>query len=304
MSNAMDTVIQNIEQEISPSPHVDLVDPFNNSNNDSASNIVSEQTMIPDDNYVPETPENVVTEISPANFDNMTKILSVLSKENDDTIMIRDSIITQGNVDCIIQADMTQILKNKKGETINLDIINPKKYISMFTQFSSNNNIFIISDDENSRFVVTDGEIKLFLPKQDSILQQNIESFDISSAAETIAQFTVDKNERKIIKNLSKSSDYIEYLIKDKYVKGIHIPDTAIYIFPAHKKDSQDLNENNSDLTLRLNNFLTVEAEQYQISVVKDGEKYLSMVNCTVGGKIKVNTIESIDESDQGNLIF
>jgi len=250
--------------------------------------------------------EEIITEISPANFDNMTKILAVLSKENNDTIMIRDSIITQSNVDNIIQADMSQILKNKKNEAVSLDIINPKKYVNLFTQFSGNNNIFIVSDDENSRFIITNGEIKLFLPKQDTTIQQNIESFNISDKKEEIATFTIEKNERKIIKNLSKGSDYIEYLIKDNKVKGIHIPDIAIYIFPEYKKEPniQDLNENNSDLNLRLNNFLPIEAEQYTTSIIKDNDKYLSVTKCIVGGKIKINAIECIDESEQGNLIF
>jgi len=258
-----------------------------------------------DSSFVPES-EVVLTEISPANFDNMTKILAVLSKENDDTIMIRNSIITQNSVDNIIQADMSQIFKNKKGELVSLDIINPKKYVTLFTQFSGNNNIFIISDDENSRFIVTNGEIKLFLPKQDSMVQQSIESFVLSEKRENVANFTIEKNERKIIKNLSKGSDYIEYLVKDNKVKGIHIPDIAIYIFPEYKKEPgiQNLNENNSDLSLRLNNFLPIEAEQYNTSIIKDGDRYLSITDCIVGGKIKINAIESIDISEQGNLIF
>ena len=294
VEDIMDQTIQDIANDIP----IELENPFSEEGTIKP-NVQVESTFEPE-------PEIVLTEISPANFDNLTKILAVLSKENDDTIMIRDSIITQSSVDNIIQADMSQIFKNKKGELVSLDIINPKKYVNLFTQFSGNNNIFIISDDENSRFIVTNGEIKLFLPKQDSMVQQNIESFKISENKEDIANFKIEKQERKIIKNLSKSSDYIEYLIKDNKVKGIHIPDIAIYIFPEYKKDAniQELNENNSDLSLRLNNFLPIEAEQYNTSIIKTDDHYLSITNCIVGGKIKINAIESIDVSEQGNLIF
>ena len=296
VENLMNQSIEDIANTIP----VDLENPFENEN-------MQDNSVQVEDTFKPtEDEEQVITEISPANFDNMTKILAVLSKENDDTIMIRNSIITQNSIDNIIQANMSQILKNKKGENISLDIINPKKYVSLFTQFSGNNNIFIVSDDENSRFIVTNGEIKLFLPKQDSIIEQNNETFQISDKKEDIANFKIEKNERKIIKNLSKGSDYIEYLIKDGKVKGIHIPDIAIYIFPEYKKEPgiQNLNENNSDLSLRLNNFLPIEAEQYNTYIVKDNDKYLSITNCIVGGKIKINAIEIIDESEQGNLIF
>ena len=145
-------------------------------------NGIEEENVEIEDQFEPTIDEEeIITEISPANFDNMTKILAVLCKENNDTIMIRDSIIIQSNVDNIIQADMSQILKNKKNETVSLDIIDPKKYVKLFSQFAGNNNIFIISDDENSRFIVTNGEIKLFLPKQDNMVQQNnSEIFEIS----------------------------------------------------------------------------------------------------------------------------
>jgi len=304
MDQAIQDVAENIPMELENPFEQNIVDPNTITQNIVDPNIVDPSTQI-ESTFEPEA-EIVLTEISPANFDNMTKILAVLSKENDDTIMIRNSIITQSSVDNVIQADMSQIFKNKKGELVSLDIINPKKYVALFTQFSGNNNIFIISDDENSRFIVTNGEIKLFLPKQDSIVQQSIESFEISEKKEDIASFKIEKNERKIIKNLSKGSDYIEYLIKDGKVKGIHIPDIAIYIFPEYKKEPgiQNLNENNSDLSLRLNNFLPIEAEQYNTYIIKNDDHYLSITDCIVGGKIKINAIESIDVSEQGNLIF
>jgi len=36
-------------------------------------------------------------------------------------------MITQSQADCIIEANMSSVLKNKAGELVSLDIINPKK---------------------------------------------------------------------------------------------------------------------------------------------------------------------------------
>jgi len=97
---------------------------------------------------------------------------------------------------------------------------------------------------------VTNGEVKLFLPKQDETnLQQDAQSFDMTGC-ENVCQFEIDKDIRKIVKTLAKDQDYIDYLFQDGKVKAIHIPDTAIYTFPEYKNDPkvQALDETNTDV--------------------------------------------------------
>lgn len=251
--------------------------------------------------------QKIIAELTPGNYDNLTKVLNILNKDSgSDTISIKESTITQSNSDCIVQADMTSILKNKNDETVDLDIINPKRYLKLLEQFRSNNNVFIINDDENSRFTLTNGEVKLFLPKNDNVLEQEVETFDISNG-ETICQKQIDKDMRKIIKNLAKDQDYIDFLIQDNELKAIHVPDTAIYTFPDFKTDekAQNLDETNADLALRCSNFLPVEADNYDLYIVKTGdEKYISITDCRIGGKIDVRVSESLELSTGGNLFF
>jgi hypothetical protein len=252
--------------------------------------------------------KKIIAVISPGNYDNMIKILQVLNKDKgDDAIIIRNSMITQSQADCIIEANMSSVLKNKAGELVSLDIINPKKYIKLLEQFKSQDDIFIIDDNENSRYIITNGEVRLFLPKQDSKIEaQEAENFDMTNA-QSICTLEVDKDIRRIVKNLAKDQDYIDYLIQDNQVKAIHIPDTAVYTFPNFKNDekAQKLDETNSDMTLRSGNFLPVEADNYMIYIITLGkDKYASVADCKVGGKIDIRVTELCDLCTGGNLLF
>lgn len=250
--------------------------------------------------------ESIIGEITPANFDNMIKVLNVLIKErSSDSIIIRESQIKQGAADCVIEADMSQVL-NYNGNNIDLDIINPKKYVSLFGQFRNQNNIFIVDDPDNSRFIITNGEVRLFLPKQDDVLQQNTETISLENAA-SVCNSSIDKDTRKIIKGLAKDCDYVEYLIQNDQLKGMHIPDTAVYIFEEYQKDSTaaNLDETNADLILRSSNFLPIDADGYDVTIYKlpNGD-YASITDCKIGGQIDVRIAESCDIATGGNIVI
>ena len=86
--------------------------------------------------YTPEGSLSIIGAIPPASFDNFLKVLNVLVKDNkvNECITIRDSQIKQQAGVNLIIADLTSIL-NYKGQSITLDIINPKKYVNLFDQF-------------------------------------------------------------------------------------------------------------------------------------------------------------------------
>lgn len=249
---------------------------------------------------------NILAELKPGDYDNLVKVLQILNKEkDDDVISIKQSTVTKGNSDCVIQADMTPVLKDNNGKPVDLDIVNPKRYIRLLEQFRSQDSIFIIDDDGNSRFVLTNGEVKLFLPKSENILDQDVESFDIEDSV-GVCEKKIDKDTRRIIKNLAKDQDYIDYLIQDDQLKAIYIPDTAVYTFSEFKTDerAQNLNETNADLILRSSNFLPVESEEYQLYLLKKGDDYISITDCSAGGKIAIRVSESLEVATDGNLIF
>lgn len=257
------------------------------------------------DTYTPQGVQ-IIASISPADFDNITKILNVITRENPaDNLIIRQSKVKQGSTGCIIEADMTKILRNN-GNLIDLDIINPRRYIPLFSQFRTENNIFITDDPANSRFVVDNGEINLFLPKQQTTVAQQVQSVDTTNSQQ-VCQRIIDKETRKIIKGFSKDKDYIEYLIQDNLVKAIHIPDTAIFKFSEFIKDDKaaNLDETNADLALRTSSFLPIEADSYTIYILRlQDQSYVAITTCQIGGLIDVIITELVDETTGGNLLI
>ena len=247
---------------------------------------------------------NVICQVSPAKFDSLLKVLNVLitDKSSNDSLIIKNSSITQSTSGAIIGADIQDIFGNNK---INLHILNPKKYIKLFKQFRNNNDIFIINDVENSRFIVTNGEIKLFLPQQVETLVEEIKLPDLGDC-ELLCNIKVDKATRNIISGLAADVDYIEFLIQDNLLKAIHIPDTAIYLFNDYISDPKatKLDETNSDLSLRSTMSFPITAEDYEISIGKQPDgSYISATRCNTGF-LKVDVFEPLEISTGGNILI
>lgn len=251
-----------------------------------------------------ENENNIICQVSPAKFDSLLKVLNVLitDKSSNDSLIIKNSAITQSTSGAIIGADIQDIFGSNKT---NLHILNPKKYIRLFKQFRNNNDIFIINDVENSRFIVTNGEIKLFLPQQAETLVEEIKLPDLGTCT-LICNIKVDKSTRNIISGLAADVDYIEYLIQDNLLKAIHIPDTAIYLFNDYLKDPKaiKLDETNSDLSLRSTMSFPIIAEDYEISIGKQPDgSYISATRCNTGF-IKIDVFEPLEISTGGNILI
>lgn len=295
----MPTILDNnINEEIQPI----ILDNFNES-------IVDQVTITEEvQKYIPNVDINsIIGQLNNEDFENTIKILNVIVKDQttNSNLIIRNSTIRQSASGSVIEVDMTKIL-NYNGKLLNLDIINPKVYIPLFNQFKNDNDIFIINDEANKRFILTNGQIRLFLPKQETSLEDTIQIPDFTGAVE-ICKFEINKDNRKIIKNLVKNQDYLEYLIQDNTVKAIHIPNTAIYILEDFQKDEKasNLDEKNAELLLRANSFLPVDSDLYYIYIYKlVSEQYVSIATCTIGGNINVRIFEILDITTGGDLIF
>lgn len=211
-------------------------------------------------------------------------------------------MITQNVSGAIVSSNIEDIFEGKK---INLQIINPKKYLKLFKTFRNNNDIFIMDDAENSRFIISNGEIKLFLPKQLENLVEVVKIPDLSNC-EGLCSIKIDKATRNIITGLSSEASYIDYLIQEDVLKGIHVPDTAIYLFSDYINDAKaaKLDETNADLALRSVAFLSISAEDYEIAIGKQADgSYISVTNCNTGF-IKVDIFESLEIATGGNILI
>jgi len=255
-------------------------------------------------NFKPLEENMIISQISPAKFDSLLKVLNVLvsDKSSNDSLIIKESNITQNVSGAIVSSNIEEIFEGKK---INLQIINPKKYLKLFKTFRNNNDIFILDDPENSRFIITNGEIKLFLPKQIENLVEAVKLPDLSNCT-GLCSIKVDKASRNIIMGLANEAQYIDYLIQDNLFKAVHIPDTAIYLFSDYVNDlkATKLDETNADLALRSIAYFPILAEDYEIAIghMPDGS-YVSAMSCNTGF-IKVDVIENLEIATGGNILI
>lgn len=247
------------------------------------------------------TGEDTLFSFSPAKFDSLIKVLSLFDKSGE-TISIKKSNIVQKFGTAIATADISTLFDD---QIVDLEIVQPKKYIKLFKQFKNNTNIDFIEDNSNNRYIVTNGEIKLFLPKQAQSASDDtlVPDFDDCTG---LFEIKVDKETSKQLIGLSGDVNYIEYLIQDDKLKGVHVPDTAIYLFNEFLTDpkASKLDETNADQLLRCGNFLSVTAEDYKINIGKlKNDNFFSITDCNTG-VVHVNIIETLDVTTGGNLLI
>lgn len=287
----------------------DIAAEFENSINNDEEFVAEEDSTVTSalssiTSYKPLEENLIICQISPAKFDSFLKVLNVLisDKSSNDSLIIKDSMVTQNVSSAIVSSNIEDVFDGKK---IDLQIINPKKYLKLFKTFRNNNDIFIMDDVENSRFIISNGEIRLFLPKQIENLIETVKVPDLSNC-EGLYSIKIDKATRNIIIGLSNEAPYIDYLIQEDTLKGIHVPDTAIYLFSDYISDikAAKLDETNADLALRSTSFLSIPAEDYEIAIGKQADgTFISVTNCNTGF-IKVDIYEFLEITTGGNILI
>lgn len=238
---------------------------------------------------------------TPAYFDSLIKILSLFEKSAD-TIKISQSTIIQKYGAAIVYADISNVFN---GTAIDLEIVQPKKYIKLFKQFRNNTDIDVIDDSENNRYIITNNEIKLFLPKPAQTTTDDTLLPDFEGST-SYYQVKLDKETSKQLIGLSSESKFVEFLIQDEKFKGVHIADTAIYLFNDYLKDPNvsKLDETTADPMLRCGNFLSIAAEDYEINIGKlSNGNYFSITDCNTGF-IHVNIYETLEVTTGGNVLI
>ena len=200
----------------------------------------------------------------------------------------------------ILKADLKEVFDN---QNIDLHISSPKKWVRLFKMFK-NENVYII--EESNRFIVTNGQTKLFLPRQLNTVVSQLEFPDFEQTR-NIANQIIQKESRDKIINLSKGLSYIEFLIKDNNIKIVNIPNTALFIIPEFMKDPEirSLSVDNSDLLLRSSTFLPYPAETYQIIIGLNNlnDKYFMVSSCKTQ-LISIEIYEVLNDATGINDLF
>ena len=243
----------------------------------------------------------VLKKISPAKWEALIDILEFLTKDSDESVVISNSIIMhQLKSGSILKADLKEVFDN---QNIDLHISSPKKWVRLFKMFK-NENVYII--EESNRFIVTNGQTKLFLPRQLNTVVSQLEFPDFEQTR-NIANQIIQKESRDKIINLSKGLSYIEFMIKDNNIKIVNIPNTALFIIPEFMKDPEirSLSVDNSDLLLRSSTFLPYPAETYQIIIGLNNlnNKYFMVSSCKTQ-LISIEIYEVLNDATGINDLF
>jgi len=252
-----------------------------------------DKSIVPDSS----TDDGVLTSINPAEFDSLIKILNILEKQ--DAIIIEDSKICQSinKGATIISTDLEDII----GKNINMHILSPKKAVKLFKAIKGNANVDIIDDDEQKRYVVTNGIVKVFLPKQAEELTVDSQPPDLSTFIPIGKSVEISKDSRSNLTSVLGEAEYCELLVHQNQMKGVYIPETAIFLFEEYA--SEQIDETSADMNLKSYSFLSIDGEKYDMYLgSKDDQEWLlTRVNT---GFVVVDLFESVSEvTDESILI-
>jgi len=229
----------------------------------------------------------LVASMNPAQFDSLIKLLMVLEKQ--DNVIIKDSIICQSiNVGAtILYAELQSII----GTGVNMHILAPRKAIKLFKAIKGNTNIAVYDDDLQKRYIVTNGGIKVFLPKQASEMDEDISPPNLKEYSMLGKTISITKDARSNILPVLNECDHCELLIKDTQMKGVYVPETAVYLFDDYS--TEPIDETTSDLNLKAYSFLGIDAESYEIFLGQKGDNYWTMCRANTG-YLTVDIYESV----------
>lgn len=238
----------------------------------------------------PIVPENMnlIASLTPGAFDAFVKAIEVL--QDSTAVEIRDSQICQRLKQgiAILMTDISSLFEN---QTVSFTILNPKKYIRFFKNLRGNNHVAILDDVSQQRYIFTNKSIKLFVPKPIEETLDSVTIPDLSSSTQVGTTITIDKEVSNQIKGIASGSDSVELIVHENVIKGIYIPETAVYLFEQYA--DQNIDETNADKLLKAYSLLSVPAEEYKISVYATSDTFHLIQECNTG-VITMNILEGL----------
>lgn len=242
--------------------------------------------------------QQLLAKVSPAEWDQLAKLLGILEKTG--VITIANSTINQSinKGTAIVNINVSDLL----GPDINLHILNPEKYVKLFKALRGNSDVQILDNPEQQQYIVTNGEIRVILPKQIEELTEDQSPPDLSAAAPIGKPLSIDKNNLKIIKSVITGTEFVELLIDKDQLKAVSVPETVVYTFTDYLKEPP-LSDVNSQLVLKSYSFLQIDAEAYEVHLGKLEEDYWLMSRINTG-YIDVLLYEDVSQAGDANLLI
>ena len=238
--------------------------------------------------------QSILCKLTPGKFDAFIKVLSLLDDKS--IINITDSQICQSiqNNTAILKTNISQLVDTPN---VNLHILSPKKYLSAFKAIKGNNDIYIIDDTFNSRFIVRSGGTKLWLPKQIDSFGQDIQPPDIQTMAPIGTGLTVHKEERNAIIALMKDTNNINLLIQQNQLKGFSIPEMLEAPFKMYEKE--EISESKAELKLTSYAFLCIPTDSDSVvylAKLEDQHWLITTINTAI---IDITVLEPVNITEE-----
>lgn len=256
------------------------------------------QTTPQTNNFAPNLGANqtIIAKFTPGKFDSLIKVLSVLDDKG--IIVINKSLICQlvagGNG--ILETDISNLSESQR---IDFHILNPKKYLKLFRQMKGNNDIYLIDDPNERRYIIDNGMIQLHLPKQIEEFDKDAEPPNLEGVNMIGSNVVLTKDQRTAFTAIG-DSNHVDLLISDNQLKGFYVPDTAIVRFPDYTSVNLQLD---NCIKLSAYTFLTVPGEDTKIFIgVRDNSYW--MVQDINTGFIHIRVCEALQPVTEESMLI
>lgn len=304
MENKSDTInqtnIQNI-QNVQPIQPIQNVQVGSIVQNTQQSMQKEEQAITPIIAAPPKLAEGqyIICQMTPGTFDSFIKVLSLLDEKN--IINITNSQILQlvNNNTAILQTNIKQLCNNTE---INLHILQPKTNIKLFKAIKDNNDVFIIDDTLNKRFLVISGDVRIWLPKQIEEINSEVSVPNFNLEQFVGQAITITKEERNKITTLINGEHSVNLLIKNNQLIGYSVPEKVEACFKQFS--GEHVSESDADLKLISSAFLSIPSDgDTLISLANQNGNYwlISKVNTAM---VEIIIIESLQIAQNDVLLL
>jgi hypothetical protein len=232
-----------------------------------------------------------VCELDANKFDALQKVITLL--EDAPVISIRDGVINNLIETNIIIADLTAIF----GNNFNIDIVNPKKYLKLFKTISKSK-VKLYDDPSMGRYVITNNNVKLFLPKK-----QNTPIFDQSefSDFQQLGESITIKDNKKTVKSFVTND--IKLLIHNNEFIGILNDELGIYKFPEYSTTDSDINEDDCEILVSYG-FLSIDSEIYDVKLGTKDNNFWLFTTIDFDNISKIYILENVNKKNIDNVLI
>jgi len=171
------------------------------------------------------------------------------------------------------------------GEGITFDIMSPAKHIKLFKLLETDKDVDLLDDSDNEQFIVSNGQIKIYLPKQIESISEAAKP-DYEGLVQIGEPIKVDKKTKREVETFIKSEnvDSIDLLLKDDQLVGFEVKNTGVYLFSDYTNIAAGITSETADMVFKSLAFLIIDGDDFTVNVGKyPDDRHLLITDITTG---------------------